>query len=225
VARLCRERGVFLFSDEIHADLTLWGLRHVPMATSCAEIGYARVVTASSPGKAWNLAGLHGGFVVIQDDGLRRRYRAVVEHACLHFGSAFATVGMLAAYRRGGPWLERLRLYIQSNVALVERHLAAHAPEIVVHRPQASFLIWMDCAALGLESVDGGARSELCTFMEKRARLKLSDGFSFGGVPTGRYQRMNVACSRAVLREALKRLGAAVAELRAERRETHLSVK
>ena len=214
VATMCKELDVFIISDEIHCDLVLWGLVHTPMALACADVGHTRVLVASSPGKTWNLAGLHCGFVVVQDAVLRAKYRAVVEHAYLHYGSAFATTGMLAAYVHGGPWRTRVCRYIESQVHFVERFLAAHAPELVPARPQASFLVWVDCARLGLDALRGGATSELCRFFLD-AGVKLSDGWSFGGEATAQYQRINVACSRAVLAEALARIAAAVAARRA----------
>ena len=87
-------------------------------------------------------------------------------------------------------------------------------PEIKVVRPQASFLVWLDCSGLNLNATKHGANSELCQFIEHEAKLKLSDGFSFGGEATGHFQRINVACSRAMLCEALERLETAVKRLR-----------
>lgn len=127
-------------------DLTLWGLQHVPMALACAEVGHRDVMTASSPGKTWNLAGLHCGFVVLQDDALRARYMAVVAHASLHFGSVFATSAMLAAYRLGGAWRDRLCRYFESQVLFVEEFLDAQCPQLRLVRPQATYLVWLDCS-------------------------------------------------------------------------------
>ena len=215
VASLCKELGVFIISDEIHSDLTLWGAKHTPMALACQAAGHEAVLTMSSPGKTWNLAGLHCGFVVLQHAEHRARYLAVVEHAYLHFGSAFGTAGMMAAYERGGPWRHRLCRYIEAQVEFTEAFLRNRVPEVVPVRPQASFLIWLDCTGLGLEAVSGGVESELCRFFLEEAKVKLSDGWSFGGAPTAHYQRINVACSRAVLREALERIARAVARRKA----------
>ena len=171
-------------------------------------------MTASSPGKTWNLAGLHCGFVVLQSPLHREKYLAVVEPANLHFGSAFATAGMLAAYTHGGEWCVRVRRYIESQVKCLEAFLLKDVPEIVAVRPQASFLCWLDCSRLGLEAVEGGAQSPLCVFMLEEAKVMLSDGWSFGGAPTAHFQRINVACSRQVLLEGLGRIAAAVTKRR-----------
>ena len=210
VAVICIDLGVFIISDEIHSDLVLWGLKHTPMALVCRQIGYDAVLTACSPGKTWGLAGLHCGFVVLENSEYRAKYLAIVEHAYLHYGSTFATVGMMAAYQHGGPWRNRLCRYLESQAEFTEAFLEERIPQIVPLRPGASFLIWLDCSGLQLEAVTGKARSELCLFMEQDAKVKLSDGFTFGGEPTAHYQRINVACSRAVLREALERIAVAV---------------
>ena len=96
---------------------------------------------------------------------------------------------------------------LRATLAVV---LGARAPEIAPSRPQASYLVWLDCSGLGLDALVGGARSELCLFFEQEARVKLSDGWSYGGEATAQYQRINVACSRAILIEALERIAAAV---------------
>lgn len=209
VASICKDLGILIISDEIHADLTLWGLKHIPMALACQSVGYDRLVTTSGPGKTWNLAGLHCGYLVIQNSQLRTAYMKVAEHAYLHFGSTFATVGMLAAYQTGGEWRNRVCRYFESQIQVLESFLQSKIPEIVAIRPQASYLVWLDCSGLEMEAASG-TDSELCLFFEECARLKLSDGFSFGGVPTCYFQRINVACSRAVLVEALHRLERAV---------------
>ena len=147
---------------------------------------------------------------MLQSEPLRARYLAVVEHTHTRFGSVFATTAMLAAYQRGRPWRERARRYFESQIELVEAFLGARAPEIAPSRPQASYLVWLDCSGLGLDALIGGARSELCLFFEQEARVKLSDGWSYGGEATAQYQRINVACSRAILIEALERIAAAV---------------
>ena len=120
VAALCKELDVIILSDEIHCDLTLWGLQHVPMALACKQVGYDGVITTCSPGKTWNLAGLQCGFVVLEHDDMRRKYLSIVEHQFLHFGSVFATVAMMAAYSKGGPWCERLCRYIESQILWLE---------------------------------------------------------------------------------------------------------
>ena len=115
----------------------------------------------------------------------------------------------MAAYQQGGAWRDRLCKYLESQVMHVEDFIQAQIPEIVVVRPEASFLVWLNCVGLGLEAASG-TQSELCTFMEKQAKVKLNDGYSFGGEETCQYQRINIACSRATLDEALCRLEAAV---------------
>ena len=151
--------------------------------------------------------------MAIEDPALRARYVAAVDYACLHFGNAFATTAMLAAYSAGGPWLGRLKRHIEGNIRFLEEFVAARVPGIAVAaRPEASYLVWLDCRGLGLEGESGAEVSALSAFMLGCARVKLSDGLSFGGPPTARFQRINVACPRALLAAALGRIADAVAD-------------
>ena len=151
VVQACVDFDVCIISDEVHADLVLpsaAAISHVPTALVCTELGYERVVTLSSPGKTWNLAGLHGAFVVIESAAMRAAFLERVECGHLNFGSTFATTGMLAAYTHGKPWLLQARAHIAGNVARVATFLAKHVPEIAPILPQASYLVWLDCTQL-----------------------------------------------------------------------------
>ena len=247
VARVCKTYGVIILSDEIWAPLTLWGDTHEPMAAACEEVDHAAAVaTLCSPAKAFNIAGVHCGYVVLPGargpcmDGipsttgeaavspshasLHASYMAVVEHAALHFGNVFSTTAMLAVYEdpTTDEWLVRLRLFLQRNIELVEGYLRTHCyPEILPVRPQATYLVWLQCKGLGLSAApprDGSpSDSELCRWFRLKAGIQLSDGHSFGGADWAQFQRMNVACPTKTLRASLLRLGRAVAELRAAR--------
>ena len=194
------------------------------MARCAAAVGYADgVVTAASPGKTFNLAGLHAAFLVIPSPRRRAQYDSVVTHAALSFGSAFATTGMLAAYSdpASEAWLDQLRKYLERNVLVVESYLSEHtAPEITVaQRPQATYLVWLNCQGLSLDgiprSVEGQQQpSALSEWLESDAGVKLSDGWSFGGAESSQYQRINVACAQSLLMKGLQRLGAAVGRRR-----------
>ena len=151
VVQACVDFDVCIISDEVHSDLVLpsaAAISHVPTALVCKELGYERVVTLSSPGKTWNLAGLHGAFVVIESAAMRAAFLERVECGHLNFGSTFATTGMLAAYTHGKPWLMKARAHIAGNVARVATFLAKHVPEIAPILPQASYLVWLDCTQL-----------------------------------------------------------------------------
>ena len=218
VVDVCKELNIVLVSDEIHSDLMLFGHQHVPLQLIARERDFENCVTLSSPGKTFNTAGLHAGFVVIQNRRNRELYLRAVEHAYLHFGSTFATTAMMACYTlEGWMWVENLVKFLEAQVMLVEKFCRLNISEIVVMRPGASFLVWMDCSKLGLDSVEGGVQSELCQFFQQHAKVHLSDGFTFGGPKHAHYQRMNVGCSRKMLLKGLRRIQRAVRRLKRRR--------
>jgi cystathionine beta-lyase len=188
----CRRHGLVLCSDEIHCDLLLDPLQHVPAALlsdDAADI----TVTLMAPSKTFNLPGLNFAFAVIPNDELRRRFVAAGE-GLLPFPGCFAVAAAEAAYRDGGPWLAELLAYLRGNAELVERFVHDELPRVRTTHVEATYLAWLDVRAVGLG--DPGAA---CV----RAGVALSDGAAFGAPG---FLRLNFACRRDVLREALSRL-------------------
>lgn len=211
VASACARHGVILVADEIWADWSLPGAEPVvPCRAVVTADGAPRLITLGAPTKSWSLAGLHASFLVIEDAELRQRYTRRVLPAFLAFGSTFATAAMLAAYEHGAPWLDAARAHVRANVELLCYLLRAYVPEVVPLPPEATYLVWLDCSRLGL------APKALHDFMLRSARLHLSAGEEFAP-EAAQYMRMNVACPRPMLLEAVGRLQGAVERLRAER--------
>jgi len=193
---------------------------HVPTALVCEEIGYLdSLVTLYSPSKSWGLAGLHASCLVIPSQQLRLKYLAAAlpTHRC--FGGVFATACLLAAYesKSAKAWLQAYKRSIQENILFLEEFLSSNPPLLSLVkacRPQASFLVWLDFSsfadALQLE-FKSGPDSEMVRFLLDKAKCKLSDGYSFGGVAFAQWQRINVACSRSKLHKALSQLRDAAA--------------
>ncbi len=223
IARACARHGVLVISDEIWADWHLsWSHgdagdgslrtpppRHFPFAEAARASGCS-CVTLGAPTKTFNLAGLHCSFAIFEDEELRNKYLRRVEPAVLHYGSTFATTALLAAYDPAGSglrWLAAAKQLVESNVRYLEDYLARHCPLVVPLRPQATYLVWLDCRALGLDD------EALSRFMLDEAKLLLSPGAEFAP-ETGQWQRINVACSRALLVQAAERLADAVERLR-----------
>ncbi|KAL1530108.1 hypothetical protein AB1Y20_001029 [Prymnesium parvum] len=209
LAFACARHNVLVVSDEIHADWCLWGHKHSPFSNS-AKATCCSHITLNAPTKTWNLAGLHCSYLVFVDMHLKQRYIDAVFHGHLTFNNVFASVALLTAYNEGLPWLCAAKAYIEDNISWLEHFLRLHIPEIVVLRPEATFLVWMDCAGLGL-----GA-DELDKFMISEARVILSSGREFSA-ETSLYQRLNCGCSRGKLTEAARRLERAVHGLRSMR--------
>lgn len=201
VAELCHKEGVLVFSDEIHADLTLPPHRHRPFA-AVSEKARMNSVTFMSPSKAFNMPGMTASHALIFNPELRRRFRLYMDACELDLGHAFAFLSVEAAYSHGTEWLDQCLAYIQRNIDFVDGFLKAHAPKIKVVRPQASYLVWLDRREMGL------SQAALNDFFVTSARLALNDGAMFGQEGVG-FMRLNVASPRSVIEEALRRLAEA----------------
>ena len=201
VADICYEEGVLVFSDEIHADLTLPPHKHRPFAT-VSEKARMNSVTFMSPSKAFNMPGLTASHVLIFNPDLRVKFNKFIEACELDLGHAFAFLAVEAAYSHGTEWLDQCLAYIQGNIDYVDTFLQAHAPKIKVIRPQASYLLWLDCRDMGL------SQEALVDFFVDKAHLALNDGLAFGEEGRG-FMRLNAGTPRSVLEQALKQLAEA----------------
>ncbi len=202
VAAMARRHGVLLFSDEVFSDLTLFGHRHTPLAT-VSDDAAAVTITCGSPGKSFNIAGFKSTWLVIVNPELRRDFFRWIEVNELNMSNITALVATEAGYRNGEQWLEQCKRYVEQNVLFVEQFCRERIPGIRAVRPQASFLMWLDCTGLGLE------HQQVIDLFVKRARLALNDG-SIYGEPGMCHLRLNVGTPRARLEQALARLEAAV---------------
>ena len=198
VARICSEEHVLVFSDEIHADLTLPPLEHRPFAT-ISEEARLNSVTFMSPSKAFNMPGITASHVIIPNDTLRARLRKLIDACELDMGHVFAFTAVEAAYSNGTEWLHQCLGYIQGNIDYVDRFMQEHIPGIRVLRPKASFLLWLDCRDLHF------SQEELNHFFVDKAHLALNDGAMFGKEGVG-FMRMNVGSPRATIERAMQQL-------------------
>ena len=201
VAEICYEEGVLVFSDEIHADLTLPPHKHRPFAL-VSEKARMNSVTFMSPSKAFNMPGLTASHALVFNSKLRRKFHAFLESCEFDLGHVFAFLAVEAAYSNGTEWLDQCLAYIQGNIDYVDAFLQEHTPKIKAIRPQASFLVWLDCREMGL------TQEALVDFFVDKAHLALNDGTAFGQEGTG-FMRLNVASSRSVLEQAMKQLAEA----------------
>ena len=205
LAHYCYEHHILVISDEIHADLALFGHKHIPFA-SVSEEAAMNSITFMAPTKTFNMAGIISAYSVIPNPDIRERYYSWLDTNELSEPNIFAPIATIAAYRKGEPWRQQMVRYIEQNILFTEQFLAEHLPQVKVVRPEASFLVWLDCRALGL------SHDALIDLFVNRAHLALNDGEMFGHGGEG-FMRMNVGCPRAVLQEALERLRDAVNSL------------
>lgn len=199
LAEICERHGVIVISDEIHGDLPLYGHQLVPFCSvseAAARIG----MIFSGPTKAFNLAGLSNtAYCIIPDKEKRERYLNTLKMAKLNEASIPTLVAVTSAYRDDTRWLEALKRYIEGNVERVMEFFAAHELGMVPLRPQASFVVWIDCRKLGL------TQEALIERFNKGAKIILSNGSSYGTGGEG-FIRLNIGCPRSVLEEALERI-------------------
>ena len=206
IADICYESGTLVISDEIHADLTLPPYKH-PTFALISEKARMNSLVFMSPSKAFNMPGLASSYAIIEKDELRHRFQTYMEASEFSEGHLFAYLSVAAAYSHGTEWLDQVVAYIKGNVDFTETYLKEHIPAIKMIRPQASYLIFLDCRALGLN------QEELNRLFVEDAHLALNDGTTFGKEGEG-FMRLNVACPRATLEKALKQLEQAVMDLK-----------
>ena len=202
LVEVCERKDIVILSDEIHNDLIIGDMKHVPTAT-ISEEAMRRTVTLVATSKTFNLAGLTNSNVVIPDKRLREEFQNVVENNRTKNTNIFGIVAQEAAYANGEPWLEELLTYLRGNYQYLKEYLATKLPQLKLYPLEGTYLPWIDCSALGMND------KELSEFMLKKAKLWLDDGilFGYGG---SMFMRLNIACPRSILREALERLEKAI---------------
>lgn len=197
VAEIARKYSLIVVSDEIHADLILSG-EHIPYATINEE-AKNHSVTLMAPSKTFNIAGMSMSYAVIPNVKVRQKFNRLVDHLQAGSGHVLGFEALKAAYDFGSDWLNELLVYIQGNINYVINFLEKNIPEIKPMRPQASFLIWLDCKDLEMSD------KELKEFFVTKAKLGLNHGPTFGPGGEG-FQRINIGTPRSILEEAMKRL-------------------
>ena len=203
LAEICYDNDILVVSDEIHADLELPGNKHVPFAT-VSEKAAQNNITLMAPSKTFNIAGIVSSFAVVENKEIREKYFNYLAARELNKGTIFAYIAAQYAYETGGEWLDEAMEYIQKNIDFVDNFLQKHIPQIKVVRPEASFLIWLDCRDLNL------SQPELENFFIHKANLGLNSGTMFGKEGGG-FMRLNVGCPLITLEKALDNLKKAVA--------------
>ena len=202
LAQICSAHGILVISDEIHAEMTYPQFRHHPFAT-VSEDAAACSVTFMAPNKTFNIAGIVSSYALVPDSRIREKFYSFLEAGELNAGTIFAFTATKAAYTYGAEWLQQMRSYVIENVNFVDEYLKKNTPQIKVYRPQASFLVWLDCRELKL------TQPELVQLFEDKAGLALNDGTMFGKEGEG-FMRLNIGCPRSILNQALESLKKAI---------------
>ncbi len=201
------EHNLIVISDEIHSDMALWGKRHVPFA-SVSEAAAKCSITFAAPSKTFNIPGVVSSYAIVPDDKLRQKFYSWLEANELHEPTLFAPIATIAAYSpEGDAWRRQMLAYVEDNIRYVESYCAEYLPGIKPRKPDASFLVWLDCRGLGLD------HDALVDLFVNKAHLALNDGEMFGPGGEG-FMRLNVAAPRSVLTGALDSLRDALKSIR-----------
>ncbi len=202
VAEICAANGVLVISDEIHSDIALFGNRHIPFASVSPEAASCSI-TFGAPSKTFNIAGVVSSYAIVPDPQLREQFYSWLTANELSDPDIFAPIATVAAYRKGAEWRRQMLAYVEGNIEFVIEWCRENLPQVRPLRPEASFLVWLDCRSLVLP------QNELIELFVEGARLALNDGAMFGKEGEG-FMRLNVGCPRAVLEKALISLKSAI---------------
>ncbi|MEC0170657.1 MalY/PatB family protein [Paenibacillus graminis] len=203
LGELCLRYGVTVISDEIHCDLAMPGHKHIPFASLSEELSDITLTTLAAT-KTFNLPGLQTSYIVASNPELRRKFEYKLKTLSLHMSAFFAPEAVEAAYNEGGEWLDQLIQYISSNAEYAIGYLVEHLPQVKPMKPEATYLLWMDCRELGLDP------EGLKKLMYREAKVAFNEGSVFGTEGQG-HLRINLACPRSILAEALERFAQAAA--------------
>lgn len=202
VAEICGRHGVLVISDEIHGDMPLFGNTYTPYAT-VSDAAANNSICFAAPSKTFNIAGLVSSFAVVCNPKIRGRFFSYLKANELDSPTFISSIATEAAYSGANGWRLAMLRYVEGNVDFVIDYLKENIPQITAIRPQASFLIWLDCSSLRLD------HDRLVDLFVNRARLALNDGEAFGPGGEG-HMRLNAGCPRIKLKQALDSLKAAV---------------
>lgn len=203
LAEFCYDHNILVISDEIHCDMALWGNTHVPFATASDKAAQCSI-TFGAPSKTFNIAGIVSSYSIIPNDEIRNRFYTWLAANELNEAPMFSPIATIAAFKNGEQWRKAMLHYVEQNILFMEEYCKTHLPKIKPLRPEASFLVWLDCRALGLN------HEQLIDLFVNKAYLALNDGEMFGKGGVG-FMRVNVGTPRPILTKALEQLTEAIA--------------
>jgi cystathionine beta-lyase len=206
LAEICHRHGTLVISDEIHADLCLWGNRNISFA-SVSDKAAENSITFGAPSKTFNIPGFASSFSIIPNPGLAKPFYGWLEANELNYPSIFASLGMVTAFTEAKPWRDAAVKYIEDNIIYLEEKFAAFRADgvqlINPIRPQSSYLVWLDCRNLlrrlaGRDALRPEDQPLLVDYFVNKVGIGINDGTMFGPEGLG-FMRLNAGCPRSML--------------------------
>lgn len=202
VGEICVKHNVLIVADEIHHDLVYPGHKHYPFA-GLSTAFEQQSITCIATSKTFNLAGLQAATIIIPNDEIRRKYNYLLKTLSIHMESYFGLTAVESAYNHGDEWLDQLMVYLEGNLNYLLDFVSARLPQIKAMRPEGTYMVWLDCRAISEDPL------VLKKLMFEQAGVAFSEGSVFGKQGTG-YLRVNIACPRSIIVDALERFAQAV---------------
>lgn len=202
---ICIKHNVKVISDEIHSDIIFKGYKHIPFASICKEFEQ-NSITCMAPTKTFNIAGLQMSQVILPNEDDYKVLDSAFARIDIRRNNAFSLVATEAAYNHGEEWLTDFIDYLEGNMDFAVSYIEQNMPKLKVRKPQGTYLLWVDFSELGLSD------DEVAKFLVENAKVALNNGPSFGIGGQG-YQRINLACPRSMVEEALTRIKNAIDSL------------
>ena len=202
LANICLKHKVYIFSDEIHSDLVYEKDTHTIFANLGKDVEDSCIV-ATAPSKTFNIAGLQVSNIWIANEKMRDAFKEAIDRAGYSQLNNMGLIATKVAYKYGEEWLEELKIYLKSNIDFVRKFLKDKLSNIKLIEPEGTYLLWLDCRELGL------SEKERQGLIQNKAKLWLDTGTMFGKAGAG-FERINIACPRKTLEEAMNRLKEAI---------------
>lgn len=205
LGNICLKHNVFVLSDEIHSDIIYKGNKQIPFASISDDFAQ-NSITCTSPSKTFNIAGLQVSNIIIPNERIRNLFTIEKEKFSIEKPNILGCVALIEAYNECEDWVFQLLNYLESNLNYLIKFFEEKIKKIKVIKPQGTYLVWLDCSELNMNA------NELKNFFVNKAKIGLDDGIMFGR-QAEKFERINIACPRKTLEDALNRIEKAVSSL------------
>lgn len=203
IGQMCADNNVLVVSDEIHCDIVKPGLGYIPFA-SVSDVCRDNSITCVSPTKAFNIAGIQTAAVIVPNRNIRAKVDRGLNTDEVAEPNVFAQIAPIAAFGKGGSWLDELNAYLWENRVYAEEFISREIPSLFTVKGEATYLLWIDCTQMS------GLPQRLGRYVRETSGLYLSDGRAYRNGEG--FLRMNLACPRVLLEDGLKRLKKSMTE-------------